>query len=299
MIRLGASQMLLTNRDVTRTLKSNHPRRPPTFLYTKGKHPSTTSNVHLSPPAPHSGTRHPAVAPTMQSSSSSIITPGEAAPLDWSTSSGSEPSPSAILRGSRAISTDGTQDGSNSSDRPGNLRQIISLETVDSFPFLPLRPSQIQIYEDDPNTAYEDPEAVSDADFYDDSDDSDDNDSSLDSTASSIEPETQDINGSGDDYDIWDEDEYEEDEYEDEEEGEEDGQDREDESESSVDHDSEDGHASVVLAESIWDPNLTVVAPQRLVAPLLRAMDLQAGFQDDALAETGVFETPPPRENLL
>ncbi|KAK6537698.1 hypothetical protein TWF694_011869 [Orbilia ellipsospora] len=279
MIRLGASQMLLTNRDVTRTLKSDHPRRPPTFLYTKGRYPPITSDAPLSSPAPHLSTRRTTISPAMPSSSSSVITPDEVGPLDWSASSDSESTPSVILRHNRVVPTDGTQDSSNYVGGTGSLRQVISLETVDSFPFLPPRPNEIQIYEDDPNSVYEDSEPVSDTDFY---DDSDSDSSSLEGTEYSIEPQNQDVSDSGGDYDI----QYEE-------------EDDDGEEESSMDDDSEGGHASVILVESIWDPNLTVMVPHRFVAPLLQTIDLQTDFQEDTTRETDIFETPPPRENLL
>ncbi|KAF3159534.1 hypothetical protein TWF106_006971 [Orbilia oligospora] len=169
MLRLSGSQILLTNRDVTRTLNPKRTRRPPTYLYTKGKQP-IRNPPHLPPSIPHINTSRPSVPSpsTLIAGQSDGIPPQLPAPVrpsspDWSTSSDTEISSSASSSSSSDTnmaeqsaptpSTDGADDEISTTYlrevRP--FRQVVSLETIDSFPFLPYRPPpslMFDIYED-------------------------------------------------------------------------------------------------------------------------------------------------------
>ncbi|KAK6343233.1 hypothetical protein TWF730_010832 [Orbilia blumenaviensis] len=176
MLRLSSSQVLLTNRDVSRTLNPKRIRRPPTYLYTKGKQPlRSTSHSTSSSTIPHINTSRPST-----SSRSPIFSgrrarvPPSSDPLqpsspDWSASSSSSDTESLSSLSSNinmSQQQQQQQQQSNvvpSTDGPGDetmaallrdmgpLQQVVSLETIDSFPFVPYRlpPSMLfQIYED-------------------------------------------------------------------------------------------------------------------------------------------------------
>ncbi|KAK6507384.1 hypothetical protein TWF481_005819 [Arthrobotrys musiformis] len=171
MLRLGGSQVLLTNRDVTRTLNPKRTRRPPTYLYTKGKQP-LRSSAYPASTIPHINTSRPS---TSSQSGLAAVQTGRApsmssAPMrpsspDWSTSSDTEFSSLSSSSSSSESnmpeqptpnpSTDGAGDDAMANllreMGPGPYRQVISLETIDSFPFLPYRPApslMFRIYED-------------------------------------------------------------------------------------------------------------------------------------------------------
>ncbi|KAK6525558.1 hypothetical protein TWF281_010619 [Arthrobotrys megalospora] len=159
MLRLSGSQVLLTNRDVTRTLNPKRTRRPPTYLYTKGKQPLRSSSYPASS-IPHINTSRPSTSSSTFPGQTDRIPPSSApvqpSSPDWSTSSDTEssstdgnmPEQSNLNR-----STDGPNDEMMTAylREMGPFRQVISLETIDSFPFVPYRPPpslMFQIYED-------------------------------------------------------------------------------------------------------------------------------------------------------
>ncbi|KAF3942330.1 hypothetical protein ABW19_dt0207300 [Dactylella cylindrospora] len=159
MIRLGGTQILLTNRDVTRTLNPNPHRRQPTFLYTKGKRPLRS----IQEPIHQTNASRPITSPsgfvshldTMDTLTATSLhgTPSS----DWSVSTASDtdtlPDRLPDLAPADAA-TDGTDDTSfdfSFIDGLG-LRQVISLESIDSFPYLPAsssRASSFRIHTDE------------------------------------------------------------------------------------------------------------------------------------------------------
>ncbi|KAK6512703.1 hypothetical protein TWF506_008875 [Arthrobotrys conoides] len=169
MLRLSGSQILLTNRDVTRTLNPKRTRRPPTYLYTKGKRP-IRNPPYPAPSIPHINTSRPTTSSpsTFVAGQTDRILPplsGLVRPSspDWSASSDTETPSSASSSSSSDTnmpeqatptpSTDGADDETATTylREMGPFRQVVSLETIDSFPFLPYRPSpslMFDIYED-------------------------------------------------------------------------------------------------------------------------------------------------------
>ncbi|EPS40600.1 hypothetical protein H072_5495 [Dactylellina haptotyla CBS 200.50] len=270
MIRLGASQTLLTSRDVTCTLNPNRPRRPPTYLYTKGKQPVISTDFHLSASIPRHDTFHPI---TLAALSSSSPAPATANPSDWSVSSDSETDAINMTNLPPRITTDGTQDAPT--DDTGTLRQIISLATIDSFPYLPLRGGTFRIHQEESETELHELEVMDDAGF--------DNFPSIRSTE--IDSDVQGDNGRiyGGPVEQYDEDDGSGSEGEDDE-----GYDDEDDftdngEESQIDN------GSVILIEALWDPNLVIIAPPRIPTPADQIMLARFGSQHGA----EIFDTPP------
>ncbi|KAF3935914.1 hypothetical protein ABW20_dc0106687 [Dactylellina cionopaga] len=307
MICLGASQILLTNRDVTHTLNPKRSRRAPTYLYTKGKKPILSTD-YVPSSVPHLDTSRPitstvASSPFFNQSDPPAI-PRRSASPEWSTSSGSESSAGTMPTLAPPGSTDGTNDTSLSIDDIGNLHPIVSLRTVDSFPFLPIRrESGFEIHQDYPEFPREesidivgDPgsSGYSSLSEY----------SSFGSTEEEEEDDDDDMNGEADLGDIEHTrvrvdisdlgQEYEE--FRDgfgivdgNEDSINDDDDDDDDDVGQTDEDNDDD--SFILAEAVWDPNLAVIPQERALTP----GDQTEPGNDNAPVDTELFETPPRR----
>ncbi|KAJ6257101.1 hypothetical protein Dda_7986 [Drechslerella dactyloides] len=205
MLRLGSSHILLTNRDASRSLHPNRTRRQPTSLYTKGKKPVRASArlaamAAAAASAAMANSSASTASPDTYFSQSDRLLPSSSTttsthrrsarlmdhgPINW------PPAPEEEGEEEPTVATDATDpsieeppmitavDGADEADEEATsgfeeyagLRQVISLATVDSFPFLPISTrSNFEIYEDpdeDEDTAVEDSNATHDEEMTD------------------------------------------------------------------------------------------------------------------------------------
>ncbi|KAK6336614.1 hypothetical protein TWF718_009413 [Orbilia javanica] len=279
MLRLSGSQVLLTNRDVTRTLNPKRARRPPTYLYTKGKQP-IRSSPYPAPSIPHIDTSRPsASAPsTSTARQRNGIAPSSLAPVrssspDWSLSSDTEVASSSSASSSSSSSdsnmqeqpilpssTDGAEDETTANyvGEMGSFRQVVSLETIDSFPFLPYRPPPSLMFRIHEDPAPPMPNLVRRVRTFDPYDNWSPQPFPYLSIPLYEETYAEDTDEDDEDFENYDENAWAGD-------GDGDGMDENEDE----DEDEDDGEEEVIiLNETIWDPDTMILAEIQTDAPL-------------------------------